>query len=131
MTKNRIVKWITGLLLAFTGIGAVGAGFGFIADPTGESVGMRIDILPAAIFSDFLIPGIVLMIVIGFGHLTALFLLLKNNCWFAVILAGLLLTIWIVVQIGMIGFLSMLQPIFLAIGLLECLAGFMGSKKTM
>ena len=54
-------KWLAiwlGILQIFIGIGAVPPGIEMIADPSGSSFGMSVDMLINSPFSGFLIPGI-------------------------------------------------------------------------
>ena len=68
LKKKWIVNWL-GILQIFIGIGAVPAGIVMIADPGGSSLGMPIEMLINSPFSDFLIPGIFLLVVNGIGSL--------------------------------------------------------------
>ncbi|MBC8152612.1 MAG: hypothetical protein H7Z72_06850 [Bacteroidetes bacterium] len=52
-------------LLGFLGVGAVFGGSVFILSPSGELFGMPLSLLDKSPFTDFLIPGIILFIVLG------------------------------------------------------------------
>ncbi len=127
MTKKALKRVII-ILFFFTGIGAMAGGFGFIVDPSGKTLGMSTEILPSEVFFDFLIPGLFLFIVIGIGHIlvTILFLISRSlGVWKYLFLMGFILGIWIIIQILMIGYLSVLQPIYLLVALVEM---FLASK---
>ncbi|KAB7672641.1 hypothetical protein [Bacillus sp. B1-b2] len=108
-------------ILLFTGVGAFISGLFFIFDPTGRSMGMKSSILPSSLFEDFLIPGIILLSMIGIGHFLVFILCLYNHSKFSLSLQliGSFLCSWIIIQIIMIGLSSIFQPIFLAIGIFE------------
>ena len=52
-------------LLVFLGLGAIGGGGVFIVSPSGELMGMPLSMLAHSPFSDFLIPGIILFVILG------------------------------------------------------------------
>ncbi|MEJ2079167.1 MAG: hypothetical protein P8Z74_14325, partial [Acidobacteriota bacterium] len=64
----RARKWL-GILQLLVGLGAVPAGLGLVMDPSGASLRFRLEWLEGTPFSNFLIPGLILMIVNGFGSL--------------------------------------------------------------
>ncbi|MNO45815.1 hypothetical protein D3C76_360920 [compost metagenome] len=71
------------LLHAALGLGAIFGGGALIVDPTGEMLGMPIDMMKVDIFPNFLIPGIILLIVLGIGPLAVMVeLVLQRGCKF-------------------------------------------------
>lgn len=62
MKTNRTILLI---LLGFLGLGAIGGGGVFIVSPSGKLFGMPLSLLDKSPFTDFLIPGIILFIVLG------------------------------------------------------------------
>jgi hypothetical protein len=69
------------ILLAFLGLGALGGGIALVIDPSGEMMGMPVSMLEKGPFSDFLIPGIVLLTVFGIVPLLVLYGLIKRPEW--------------------------------------------------
>jgi hypothetical protein len=54
-------------LLLFLGLSAMGGGFFLIVSPSGKLLGgLPLSILEHSLFSDFLIPGIILFLILGF-----------------------------------------------------------------
>ena len=51
--------------LAMQGLSGLAGGYGLIADPSGEAVGLRLAWLDQTPFSDYLLPGLILLIVLG------------------------------------------------------------------
>jgi pimeloyl-ACP methyl ester carboxylesterase len=70
-------------------------------------------------FSDFLIPGLFLLVALGFGSALAAFLLWKRpgriSRLFALGLSASLIA-WIAVQVAVVGYRGWLQPLYAALG---------------
>ena len=118
---SMIRKGLVGLH-GFIGIGAIGGGIGALVDPIGAAVGLDASVLQRGPFTDFLIPGLFLVIVPGVGNLLAAALLLSRHRRLAGIASlGLfgVLVLWIVVQVAIMGLANAewLHWIFLLIGL--------------
>ncbi len=119
-----------GILQIFIGIGAVPTGIAMIADPGGSSLGMSIDMLINSPFSDFLIPGIFLLVVNGMGSLLgglASFLWYRFAGEIAIGL-GTFLIIWIVAQVWWMG-VHWLHFLYIIFGIAELVLGLMLRKK--
>jgi hypothetical protein len=122
------------LILVFTGIGGIYGGYSFIMAPDGSKMGMTTDILLNSPFNSFLIPGIILILFNGIMPLVVAWGLFikppwqwpemvnlyhkQHWCWTFSLYYGFILIIWINVQIIMLGFSSLLQPIFALTGAL-------------
>jgi hypothetical protein len=94
-----VLHWVVG-------IGAVGGGLAGVADPTGAAVGISVEALERGPFHDFLIPGLFLMLVLGFGNVVAGILLRRRPGRPAGLISlGLfaVLVLWIVVQVYVMG----------------------------
>ncbi|HPB01983.1 MAG TPA: hypothetical protein PLZ67_03440 [Bacteroidales bacterium] len=115
---KKILKVFTISLLFFTAINALIAGALFIADPSGKLMGMTADYLKDAPFNSFLIPGIVLFVVNGVLNVAAGIMTIRNHAAAArfVILQGILLCGWIVVQILMVRDINALHIVMFSIG---------------
>ena len=114
-------KWL-GILQLLVGIGAVPAGLGLVMDPSGASLRFRLEWLEGTPFSNFLIPGLILMIVNGFGSLAGSVASLRGwrRAGEVGLALGIFLALWIILQVYWIGLGSWLQPTYFVIGLLEC-----------
>jgi hypothetical protein len=126
MKSTNILPFGTAALLLFVGIAAVAGGLGVILDPSGESLGVSVDLLIGSPFKNFLIPGIVLFTVVGLTSLLVSFLTFKQHLLSggATIVQGFIMIIWIVLQIYWIGWLTPLQLTFLLIGFAEIILGY-------
>ncbi|MGM9929428.1 MAG: hypothetical protein ACI35P_15905 [Bacillus sp. (in: firmicutes)] len=122
----KVWKGITIALLCLTGVGGLAGGVGFLVDPSGGSIGMPSSLLKGTMFSDFLIPGLLLFIVIGGGHILAGILVWKkgDSGWIYSFIAGVALVIWIFTQVCLIGYVSLLQPLYFIVGIVEVVLAF-------
>ena len=101
---DRFQKIASILLLLFNGTGAFYGGIGLITDPSGDSIRLSIDLLDQTPFNNYLIPGIILLCVNGVFSFVSVFMILVNNryAYLYIILQGLLLSGWLIIQIILI-----------------------------
>jgi hypothetical protein len=94
------------ILTAIQAIGAIAGGVGLVQDPI-DNIGMSLSILEGSPFDDFLVPGLILLIVVGLFPLFVLAGLLRRwkPAWWLVVVSGAGLVIWIVVEVALLGFL--------------------------
>lgn len=114
-----------GCIQAFIALGAIPAGFGYLSDTTGIGMGTSVELLKNSPFTSFLIPALFLLIVNGFGNvLGAIFSFrikpIAGEIGFAL---GIILCLWIIIQVYLIGLISFMQPLFFGIGLVEFILG--------
>lgn len=120
------------IILLFEGVGAVYGGTVLIADPTGEMLKLDINYINNASFKNYLLPGIILLIFNGLIPLFTFYSLLrqpdwnwpealniyKDNSWewaFS-LYSGIILVIWIYVQMLIIGYIGTIQSVFGLLG---------------
>ncbi len=110
-----------GLLQLAIGAVAVGGGWVLLADPTGAKLGMQVALLRFSPFADFMIPGLILLLAIGLGHLGGGLLTLARlpRAREAAIALGVLLMLWLIAQVWWIGLIHWLQPLFFTLGVVE------------
>ena len=101
--------------------GAIGGGTGLVRDPV-NNIGMPVSLLDGTPFKDYLIPGLILLIVVGVFSLlvfAGLFLRWKPAWWLSLASGGGLV-IWIVSEVALLGYLPgagiALQIIFGLVG---------------
>ena len=75
-TRNILI-----FLLAFLGLGALGGGGVFILSPSGEMMGMPLKMIQSSPFSNFLIPGIILFVVLGLMPILLIYALIQKPKW--------------------------------------------------
>jgi len=108
--------------MAFQGISGVAGGIGLVFDPSGESLGIPIEWLAGSPFRDYLVPGLVLLSVLGVVPLVVTWALWRRRPWArpASLVVGMGLLIWIAVEVAVIGYQPdpPLQTIYGALGAL-------------
>ncbi len=122
MLKKRRRSVSLYLLLAallFLGLNAVAGGFVLVADPAGSTMGLSVGVLQGSPFSNFLIPGLVLLLVLGVFPLIVVYGLWARRWWSwrAALLVGPAVIVWLIVEILVVGYHSQ-PPLQLVIGLL-------------
>ncbi len=119
-TRRPFVVYLVMALLVFVALGAIPASLMLITDPSGTSLGLPLEWIDQSVFGNYLLPGIVLLIVFGLGSLIAAFGVWRRQqwSWLLTILLGLALMIWIVVQYFTIQSFFFLQPVMFLTGLL-------------
>ena len=106
----------------FVGIGAVAGGLAGVSDPTGAAVGITVDALERGPFRDYFVPGLFLMVVLGFGNLVAGFVFRKRPGRAASLISlalFMVLALWILVQVYVMGVANAvwLHWLYLALGI--------------
>lgn len=120
-------------LLTFIGIGALISGGMLFAAPDGHLMQLTPDLLDGTLFTNYLIPGIILFLFVGVFPIPVSYGLLRqpawrwaeaiNVCknyhwaWTASWAAGVIMLIWIVVETSLLGYISFLQPVIAVWGI--------------
>lgn len=127
---SRVVRIGTLALLFLTGLNALVAGGLFVLDPTGAKMGMTTDYLRTSPFETFLIPGTILFFVNGMLNILAAVSVIQNKPFAKqfVVIQGLLLVGWIVVQVWMVRDINLLHIIMFSIGILLIAGGLLLKK---
>ncbi len=125
--KSRCLAFGLGCLQMFIGLGGAAGGFGLVTDPSGKNLGFHVDLLSKSPFSDYLIPGLILLVVIGLGSLAGgvLSIVRYRHAGEIAAVSGAFLMIWIVVQVWWIGLTVWLQPLFFGLGAVELVLGLL------
>ena len=102
------------------GIGAIAGGTGAVLNPL-SPMGMPPGMLKNGPFTDFLIPGLFLLCVLGFGNLLAAVALIKKLPFHGMLSGALgsVLMLWIVIQCWMLRAVAALHVIFFLIGAVQ------------
>ncbi len=106
-------------LILFQGISGLFGGIALVVDPTGELLYMPISMLDGSPFENFLVPGIILLSILGIFPIIVFYGLWKrlNWAWTGALIVSAALIIWISVEIWMLGYYSE-PPLQLIYGLL-------------
>ncbi|HWI92877.1 MAG TPA: hypothetical protein VNT20_16485 [Flavisolibacter sp.] len=122
----NVFRVVTIILLLLISINALLAGYSFIADPSGNGLGMTTDYLRAsAPFKDYFIPGIVLFTVNGVLSVVVAFFVLRRLSHYAYLvwMQGCILIGWIAVQLTMVTSVHPLHYIITSTGIILVLMG--------
>jgi hypothetical protein len=138
MTDTKVRKpfsvYLLVFIIFFQAVGALYGGIALVADPTGGFLQMPTSSLAASPFSDFLIPGLILLIILGLLPAFLVYPLIfkpdwkwanvinlyKTQHWALTysLYLGIMLIIWIDVQIMMLGYDALIQSVYAFIGVL-------------
>ncbi|GAB3742054.1 hypothetical protein [Spirosoma lituiforme] len=129
----KITRMILLILLAFLGLGAIGGGGVFIISPSGALFGMPLSMLAQSPFTNFLIPGIILFIVLGLvpcGLVVALLRKSKSElaerfnfypdmhwAWTGSIYVAFALIIWIQVEMIFLQAVNWLHTVYMVLAI--------------
>lgn len=120
-------------LMTFQGLSGLFGGIMLVFDPSGNSLNMPIDLLKNSPFTNYLIPGIILLLILGILPLGVTNGLWKKQkwSWYGSLFVSLALLIWIFVEVLMIGYQAEppLQLIYGLAGILLLIFTLMPSVK--
>ncbi len=131
---HKLEKFLT----LFIGIGAVGGAVMMWIDPTGIAWGGEplLDLLRAKMpwsdifFRNFIPSGFVLLALNGLPQIAAAILLFKNHrlAHWAVLVCGIILMLWIVLEWWVWGF-NAISNLYFVFGLVEAVAALLNIKR--
>lgn len=118
LKRLPIILGIVQLTVAF---GAIPSGLSLIIDTSGSGIGLSTDVLLNSPFETFLFPGLFLFIVNGLANAIGAVLSFARNQYagMAGLVLGIILMLWISIQVYFLGLSHYLQTIFFIIGIME------------
>jgi hypothetical protein len=127
---TKLIRYALGILQIFIGITAVLGGFGLVSDPSGTKMNVPLELLKNSPFTNYLIPGLVLLIVIGVGHILAGVVTFLRHRYSGNISAffGALLVLYMIIEVLFIGWVNFSQPLYFVLGAVELIFGLKLSK---
>jgi len=125
------LKIFIAFLLLINGLGAFYGGYNLILYPDGSSLQLPLEWLKSSPFSDYLIPGILLLVFNGIFSLFVIIWLIigKRHSALLVVVQGVILTCWIVIQMIMLRSAVGIQIFFLVIGLTFLITGCLLARR--
>lgn len=126
VTLEKLCRTTALTIIIITGINAFVAGCLFVIDPSGDKLGLTIDYLKFTPFNNYLIPGIILLLVNGIFNLTVAGLILARHkkAPVLIIVQGVLLAGWILSQVLMVRDFNMLHLVMGSFGVVLGLCGW-------
>lgn len=122
---KRTVYLAEGILQILIGVGAVICGILLVIAPDGRFLQMPLEMLENSPFKNFLVPGLILLLVNGVGNIISALLCFRMHklSGFTGIIFGVGLIIWLFVQVSMIGGGHWLQYLYFTLGIVVLLLG--------
>lgn len=104
-SKSYSLYFLMGLML-FQGISGLYGGIALVIDPVGELLQMPVSMLEGSPFDSFLVPGLILLTILGIFPMIVVYGLWKrtNWAWKGALAVSVALIIWIGIQIRIIGY---------------------------
>ena len=127
---KMFLKMAASFLLIFNGAGAIYGGWNLITHPDGSTMQMSVDLLKHSPFSDFLMPGLILLLTNGvFCILARVAILFETRNYQRYIIGeGIILLGWLTVQMIMIEMIVALHAVLGAIAILLIIFGWLLSE---
>ena len=130
MKRTTTLNTVFGIFQSFNGLSGLLGGFMLINDPTGGSLNMKLEWLQQTPFQNFLIPGIVLLLLVGIANAIGVWITCtkkKKRTQFGITF-GVILMGWIISQVAWIGYKDFLQPLYFTTGMLQSIFGIILMK---
>ena len=123
--KSKGLANVLGVLQVFIGLGAVAGGVLLALEPSGAKLGIPLELLENSPFSSYLVPGIVLLAVNGFGSLlgAAASFMRRPYAGETAMALGVFLVTWIALQVYWFAGIHWLHAMYFGLGLLEFVLG--------
>ena len=128
---HKTTRTLSITLLLLVAVNALYAGYLFITDPSGNSIGLATSYLVNSPFSNYLIPGIVLFVVNGMMNVIAAIASIKKYKHYGILIVvqGVLLSGWIIIQVAMVRDFTPLHISCLCIGFILIICGIINKEK--
>lgn len=129
----KTLRFISLLLLVIICSAALFGGCHMVHDPSGDSLGLPAYLLYETVFNDYSSIGWLLLIVVGFFSLfvTVLVLCKSRVYYFFIILQGVVLCIFIFVQLLLLHETFTIQYVFLGIGAVLIYLGVLQNQQKL
>ncbi len=123
----KLIRWIAIATLIFLGVTALIGALPLIIDPSGALLRMPLSLLEHSPFSDYLIPGIILLVADGLLSFLVLIFVLRRvpRCGWWIALQGCVLFGWITIEVVMIRAVVWAHWVYWAVALVLIVCGWL------
>jgi len=125
VTMAQLYPYVLGVIQIFIGVTAVIGGFGLVSDPSGAKMSVPLELLKHTPFTSYLVPGLVLIAIIGVSNLVAglISFFRRRRAAEPAIVLGAFLMLYMCVEVWMIGLQNASQPLYFVLGAAELSLG--------
>jgi len=132
--KKPILSYLLIGLILFQAVSALGGGGGLILDPSGNSFGLPLTLLDHSPFTDFLIPGLILLLFLGIIPLICFIGLINKPSWKVLgflnlykdqhwswtysYFTGIMLILWIDIEVMIVRVVDILHLVYSLLGVI-------------
>jgi hypothetical protein len=104
--SKPISFYILAFLIFFQAVSGLFGGGALVIDPSGSLLNMPLSLLSSSPFHNYLIPGVILLSVLGVGPGIVFCCLMRGipRAWEGSVLVSIALIVWIAVQVAMVGY---------------------------
>ena len=105
MNSEKNISFILGVVQLLVAVLAIPSGFLMLLEPDGSGLGLSLDILQDSPFTNFIIPGLLLLTVNGIAQCFVSLSSFRQFSYYRILgfILGIILVLWIMVQIFYIG----------------------------
>jgi hypothetical protein len=121
--RPSLIRYLLGGLLVFGALNAFGGGYYGLSG----AEGVPVELLERSPFQDYFVPSLVLFVVVGGSFLFAAIAVFADSriARVSALMSGVIVLVWIVVQVSIIGYVSWMQPTTAVGGLLILLLAWL------
>ncbi|MBL7865554.1 MAG: hypothetical protein JNK10_11785 [Cyclobacteriaceae bacterium] len=121
----KLTRQIVNGLLLLNAVGALAGGLMLMIDPTGQLIQMPFHWIEKSFFDDYFIPGLILFLFNGVLSCLTIFMTVGHRQQYErwVQAQGIVLMLWIIVQVLLLQMIYFLHPIMFGVGALLFVCG--------
>ena len=131
MKTKKVHSWSI-IFLVFLAISGISGGIGLLTDPTGANLELPLSVLKNSPFQDFFYPGIMLFIFMGLMPILVIILAILRTPSFPrwMIFQGIVLALWLIVEMLFGIFDWYLTLLYLAIAVILFMIGLRLTRRS-
>ncbi len=121
LNSEKSISVTLGIIQSIVAFSAIPAGILMVIQPDGSKLGIPMELLDASPFSDFFIPGLFLLVINGLAQGFAGLSSFNQFKFYRTLgfILGIVLVLWIIIQVYFINPIHYLQVIYFILGITE------------